>query len=581
MKQIMKQTISRFCSPARISLLGGSLIMVLITLAFARFVRAGDEPKLTTVALSVNETPVTRDVVGKSTTSFAPVVSHVAQSVVQVDVSTKSKEVRIPVQQMPFDNDMLRQFFGNQFAPGNQERTYRTPRQDGTGSGVIVSKDGYIITNNHVVDGADTIKVKLNDGREFTGKVVGRDPRSDIAVIKIKATDLPFITIADSDKIEVGDLCLAIGNPFGIGQTVTMGIVSAVGRNGVPVGDMSDKYHFENFIQTDAAINPGNSGGALVDTEGRLIGINTAILSRTGGYEGIGFAVPVNTARNVMESLIAKGKVDRGYMGVSIQDINPALAEQFGLLPDQHGALISDVMPDSPADKAGLKGGDVVLEFNGKTVPSSNRLQYEVADTAPGTAVPVKILRNGKEQTIQLTVRELPGSEQVAKADKDSGDTSDSLHGVTVSDLDPRAAQQMNLPQDLKGAVITDVDQDSAAYDAGLRPGSVIQEINHKPVQSADDAVKFTENLKSKKILLKVWSGGGSHYLVVDESRAGWKLVCPDVPGKMGPPSRAGNAPGGEGGCFLPVPIMITILISPTPRHTHGHSSFKHDYCPC
>ncbi|HXD01607.1 MAG TPA: PDZ domain-containing protein, partial [Verrucomicrobiae bacterium] len=340
-------------------------------------------------------------------------------------------------------------------------------------------------------------------------------------VIKIKADDLPFITIADSDKIEVGDLCLAIGNPFGIGQTVTMGIISALGRNGVPVGDMTDKYHFENFIQTDAAINPGNSGGALVDTEGRLIGINTAILSRTGGYEGIGFAVPVNMARNVMESLIAKGKVDRGYMGVSIQDVNPALAEQFGLLPDQHGALISDVMPDSPADKAGLKGGDVVLEFNGKTVPSSNRLQYEVAGTAPGATVPVKILRNGKEQTIQITVRELPGSEQVAKADKEAGDSSDSLNGVTVSDIDPRAAQQMNLPQDLKGAVITDVDQDSAAYDAGLRPGSVIQEINHKPVQSADDAVKFTENLKNKKILLKVWSDGGSHYLVVDESKAG------------------------------------------------------------
>jgi serine protease Do len=206
---------------------------------------------------------------------------------------------------------------------------------------------------------------------------------------------------------------------------------------------------------------------------------------------------------------------------VSIQDVNSALAEQFGLLPDQHGALISDVMPDSPADKAGLKGGDVVMEFNGKIVPSSNRLQYEVAATAPGASVPVKILRNGKEQTIQLTVRELSGSEQVAKADKEAGDSTDSLNGVTVSDIDPRSAQQMNLPKELKGAVITDVDQDSAAYDAGLRPGSVIQEINHKPVQSADDAVKFTENLKNKKILLKVWSDGGSHYLVVDESKAG------------------------------------------------------------
>jgi serine protease Do len=521
----MKQTISRICSPARLGLWGGSLLMLLVTFAFARFVRAGDNPKLTTVALSVNETPVPRDVVGKTTTSFAPIVKQVAQSVVQVDVSTKSKEVHMPAQQMPGGNDMLRQFFGNQFGnqfgPGNQERTFRTPRQDGTGSGVIVSKDGYIITNNHVVDNADTIKVKLNDGREFTGTVVGRDPHSDIAVIKIKAKDLPFITIADSDKIEVGDLCLAIGNPFGIGQTVTMGIISALGRDNVNVGDMGDKYHYENFIQTDAAINPGNSGGALVDTEGRLIGINTAILSRTGGYEGIGFAVPVNTARTVMESLIAKGRVDRGYMGVSIQDITPDLAQQFNLLPDQHGALVGEVMPGSPAEKAGFKSGDVVIEFNDKAVNGSSRLRGEVAGTAPGSSVPVKILRDGHEQTLQLTVKEQPGSEDLAKAGNDNGGSSDSLNGVTVSDLDPQAVQQMNLPKDLKGAVVTDVDQDSAAYDAGLRPGSVIQEINHKPVQSADDAVKFTENLKSKKILLKIWSDGGSHYVVVDESKAG------------------------------------------------------------
>ncbi len=499
--------------------------MLLVTFAFVRFSRAGDAPRLTTVALSVKDTPVPRDVVGKTTTSFAPIVKQVAQSVVQVDVSTKSKEIRMPAQQMTPGDDMLRQFFGNQFGnpsgPGPQERTFHTPRQQGTGSGVIVSKDGYIITNNHVVENADTIKVKLNDGREFTGTVVGRDPRSDIAVIKIKATDLPFVTIADSDKIEVGDLCLAIGNPFGIGQTVTMGIISALGRDNVAVGDMADKYHYENFIQTDAAINPGNSGGALVDTEGRLIGINTAILSRTGGYEGIGFAVPVNTARNVMESLIAKGRVDRGYMGVAIQDINPALAEQFNLLPDQHGALVSEIMPGSPAEKAGFKSGDVVIEFNNKPVAGSNGLRNAVADTAPGSSIPVKVLRDGREQTVQLTVKEQPGSEDMAKTGNDKAGSSDSLNGVTVSDLDSQAVQQMNLPKELKGAVVTDVDQDSAAYDAGLRPGSVIQEINHKPVQSADDAVKLTENLKSRKILLKVWSEGGSHYVVVDESKAG------------------------------------------------------------
>ena len=418
-------------------------------------------------------------------------------------------------EQIPFFNDPLfREFFGH------GPRPPREMREMAVGSGVIVSRDGYVLTNSHVVQGANEIRVSLPDKRELKAKIIGQDPKTDIALLRIPGEGFPVAQFGDSSRVRVGDFALAIGDPLGLGQTVTMGIISALGRNNVPVGDATDKYHFENFIQTDAAINPGNSGGALVDTEGRLIGINTAILSRTGGNEGIGFAVPVNTARNVMESLIAKGKVDRGYMGVSIQDINPSLAEQFGLSQDQHGALISDVMPDSPADKAGLKSGDIVLEFNGKAVPGSNRLQYEVAGTAPGSSVPVKILRNGKEQTIQLTVRELPGSEQLAKADNKAGDSSDSLNGVTVSDIDPRAAQQMNLPKDLKGAVITDVDQDSAAYDAGLRPGSVIQEINHKPVQSADDAVKFTENLKSKKILLKVWNDGGSHYVVVDESKA-------------------------------------------------------------
>jgi serine protease Do len=520
----MKQTITHFCTRARIGLLGGALLMAIVTLSLARFGRAAESttPKLTTVALSVSDTPVPRDEIGKATTSFAPVVKRVAQSVVQVDVSTKSHEVRVPAQQMPFNNEMLRQFFGGQFNPGPQ--TYRTPRQDGTGSGVIVSKEGYIITNNHVVDGADTIKVRLNDGRDFTAKVIGRDPRSDLAVLKINATDLPYVTIADSDRIQVGDLCLAIGNPFGIGQTVTMGIVSALGRNGVPMGENgenADKYHYEDFIQTDAAINPGNSGGALVDTEGRLIGINTAILSRTGGYEGIGFAVPVNTARDVMESLISKGKVVRGYLGVSIQDVTQALADQFILGPDQHGALVGEVMPDSPADKAGLKSGDDIIEFNGKPVSGSNNLRNQVADTAPGTKVPVKIVRSGRVETLDVAVRELPGSEQVAKVDNQGGDASDSLNGVTVSDIDPRTSEQMNLPKDMKGAVVTDVDQDSAAYDAGLRPGSVIQEINHQPVQSADDAVKFTENLKNKKILLRVWSDGGSHFVVVDETKAG------------------------------------------------------------
>ena len=300
--------------------------------------------------------------------------------------------------------DLLRRFFGDQSQGRMPRRNSGMPRQEGVGSGVIATKDGYILTNNHVVDGADEVKVALQDGREFTAKVIGRDPKSDVAVIKIDATDLPAVPMADSDKVEVGDVVLAIGNPFGIGQTVTTGIVSAKGR-----GNMGLDY--EDFIQTDAAINPGNSGGALVDADGRLIGINTAILSRSGGNQGIGFAIPVNLARDVMGSLIKDGQVTRGYLGVMIQDLTPALAKEFKL-KDTTGALIGDVTPKGPADKAGLKSGDLLVEFNGKTVTDSRHLKLEVARTQPGETVPVKILRDGTSKTLEVTVKTLPGTEE-------------------------------------------------------------------------------------------------------------------------------------------------------------------------
>ena len=522
----MKQKIHSIWLNSRYGLLGTALLIALSSILCVRLVKASELSKTTSapVNVTVSETPIARDS-AKDTTSFAPIVKRVAQSIVQVDVSTKPKQVQAPVQQMPFGDDMLRRFFGDQFQGSMPNQTYTTPRQYGLGSGVIVTKDGYIITNNHVVDGADSIKVTLQDGRKFTAKVVGRDAKTDIAVVKIDATDLPFITLADSDKIEVGDVCLAIGNPFGIGQTVTMGIVSATGRNNVPVGEESGNY--EDFIQTDAAINPGNSGGALVDTEGRLIGINTAILSRSGGYQGIGFAVPVNLAHDVMDSLITKGTVDRGYLGVRLQEVTPDLASAFNLKPNEHGALVGDVSAGGPADKAGLKSGDVIVNFNNKPVTDSDRLRFQVADVEPGTTVPVEIMRDGKDETIKVTVSEWPGAEKVAKADKTKGaDSSDTLNGVSVADVDANAARQLNVPADVKGAVITKVDQDSPAYEAGLRPGAVIEEINHKPVHNADDAIKLTEDVKSRKTLLKLWSrdeGGnaGSHYLVVDESKAG------------------------------------------------------------
>jgi len=509
MKQILSSSINR----ARAILLGGALIAAVASVTMTRHVIAADSPKLTRVALAENDNPIVRDA---KSGSFAPIVKQVSPSVVQVNITTKSR--MISEEESPMDGgDLFRRFFGNQFGaqPGHPGGTLKMPKEHGLGSGVIINKDGYILTNNHVVENADTITVTLNDGREFTAKVIGRDPKTDVAVLKIDAKNLPFLTVADSDKTEVGDLCLAIGNPYGIGQTVTMGIISAKGRGNVGVGT-----DYEDFIQTDAAINPGNSGGALVDAEGRLIGINTAILSRSGGYQGIGFAVPINMAKTVMESLVTNGRVVRGFLGVSIQDVNPALEQEFKL-PEDKGALVGDITPHSPAEKAGVKSGDVIVEFNNKPVTDSRHLRLQVAETAPGTKVSLKVIRDGHEKTLDLTVKELPGTEQLAKNDSSEDNSSDVLNGVGVTDLDAAAKNQLKLPENIKGAVVTQVEQDSAAYEKGLRPGDVIEEINRKPVNTADDAVKLTTHVKDKVVLLKVWSKGASHYLVVDESKAG------------------------------------------------------------
>jgi serine protease Do len=443
--------------------------------------------------------------------SFAPVVKQVGPAVVKVFTTTRVHNTAYGGP--PGMDDLMRRFFGDESQGRAPNRNFRPPRQEGIGSGVIVTREGYILTNNHVVDGADEVKVALQDGREFTAKVVGRDPKSDVAVIKIDAKDLPAIPMADSDKLEIGDVVLAVGNPFGIGQTVTSGIVSATGR-----GNMGLDY--EDFIQTDAAINPGNSGGALVDIDGRLVGINTAILSRSGGNQGIGFAIPVNLARDVMESLVKDGHVTRGYLGVLIQDLTPALAKEFNLKEDQ-GALVSEVTPKSPAEKAGLKSGDVITEVGGKKVTDSRHLKLEVARVKPGEAVTVKILRNGAAKNIQVAVREMPGNERLAKADPHPDKDEGTLNGVGVADLDRGMRQQFDLPNTVKGVVVTEVNPDSAAAEAGLKPGDVIQEINRQSVKSAEEAVRLTESPDSKKTLLRVWRQGGSHFVVVDESKAG------------------------------------------------------------
>ncbi|MEW6160832.1 MAG: DegQ family serine endoprotease [Verrucomicrobiota bacterium] len=494
-------------TPRRVALLGVAAFLVASSVAFSKLGEAKKEPRFTPVKLEVNDDPIQRD--GRFTTSFSPVVKKVAPSVVKVFTTTKPKRVSGPsMPGWPFDDPMFRRFFGDPF--GGQSPQFRTPRQHGLGSGVIVSEDGYILTNSHVVENADEVKVALTSGEEYDAKVVGTDPKTDIAVLKIDVKDLPHATLGDSEKIEVGDLVLAVGNPFGIGQTVTMGMISATGRGAIGLD-------YEDFIQTDAAINPGNSGGALVDAEGRLIGINTAILSRTGGNHGIGFAVPINLARSVMESLVKEGRVVRGFMGVNIQDLTPTLAQEFNV-DETHGALVAEVTPRSPAEKAGLKSGDVIVEFNGKSVRDSRTLKLQVAQTPPGEKVPVKVLREGRTKTLEVVLKEFPSDQALAKSRSNDRDAEEQLKGVTVTDIDPAARRQFGLPRELQGALVTQVKPDSAAFEAGLREGDVITEINRRPVTSAEEALELSEQAKGDRFLLRVWSRGGNRYVVVDES---------------------------------------------------------------
>ncbi len=487
----------------------GAVALTGVALAFTEKTAEEPESGSTAVKVPLDESVVARG--GMPGSSFAPIIKKVAPGVVKIETTTTIPGVSS--QQFPWlDDPFWRRFFGGPSGPGGMPRQFGPQRQYGLGSGVIVAKDGYVLTNNHVVDNANEVKVTLADGREFTAKVVGRDPKSDIAVVKIDAKDLPVVPMADSDRVEVGDLVLAIGNPFGVGQTVTQGIISAKDRGNVGIED------YEDFLQTDAAINPGNSGGALVDIQGRLIGINTAILSRSGGNQGVGFAIPSNLAHSVMESLIRSGHVTRGYIGVIIQDLTPTLAREFKL-KEPRGALVGDVMADGPAAKAGFKEGDVVLDYNGKPVPDGRHLRLTVAQTKPGTVVPVRVWRNGAARTLEVTIKPLPGSEELARntGGKDNKDTG-TLNGVTVADLDPQMRREFNIPAGIKGAVVTDVDPGSASAEAGLKAGDVILEINRQPVRSAEEAVRLTEHAKDKHTLVRVWDNGASHYVVVDET---------------------------------------------------------------
>lgn len=502
---------------ARVALLGGVCLLAGAGAVFTQTAAAREEKAAPRLKLKVDDQTVDRDQTQNTAFpfSFAPVVKEVAASVVSVTTETKPKQ--IPGLSSPFGNNpFFRQFFGDAFEGGRM----MTPRQHGLGSGVIVTEDGYILTNNHVVEGADEITVILNpDGKEYPARVVGRDPKSEVAVLKIEATGLPAIRFGNSDKVQVGDVVLAIGNPFGVGQTVTMGIVGATGRAlGRSMG-----LDYQDFIQTDAAINPGNSGGALVDAQGRLIGINTAILSRDGGNNGVGFAIPTQYAKSVMESLIEHGRVIRGFLGVKIQDLNPGLAGEFGL-KQAEGALIADVSAKSPAEKAGLKPGDVITQFDGRSVRDSRHLSLMVSQTAPEKEVTVSLVRDGKAKDVDVVLKELPEDRQMAglrrgQNPQGSGDIG-GLQGVVVGDLTPELRQELGIPRNLQGAVVTDVEEDSVAARAGLRRGDLILEINRKEIRDSESAIEAVRDLENSSILLRVWRDGGSRWVRVDESKS-------------------------------------------------------------
>ncbi len=508
----MKKMNKVFGPRMRAFVFGTAAVALACSLTLSAFSGDAKNKERKPAKVAIDNSPINRT--GDVFTSFAPVVKRVGPSVVNVFVTAKA-EMRDTSFQGGFpDDELFRRFFGDRFqGPG---RNMPMPKRKGVGSGVIVTADGYILTNAHVAEDAEDIRVVLApDEKEYTAEVVGVDKGTDIAVLKVDAKDLPHITLGDSDQLEIGDLVLAVGNPFGIGQTVTMGMVSAKGR-----ATMGGDLEYQDFIQTDAAINPGNSGGALVDAKGRLVGVNTAILSRSGGNNGIGFAVPVNLARTVMESLIENGRVVRGYLGVLIQDVTPDLAKAFQLSDDARGALVSQVEDGGAAGKAGIKAGDVIVAFNGEKVKDSRSLKLRVAGTSPRTKTSVKILRDGKPMELSVKLKELTGDETLlAGRGAHENGAAEKLKGVGVEDVSREARRRFRIPSDVSGALVNSVAVNSPAYEAGLRQGDVILEMNRQAVDSADDAVKLSHELETDVVLLRVWSGGGSRYIVVDESK--------------------------------------------------------------
>jgi serine protease Do len=410
--------------------------------------------------------------------------------------------------------DRFEEFFGPNSPFGPSGPKFRGPqgpkepprgfRGGGQGSGVIVSPDGYILTNNHVIDGAREVTVTLPDKREFKGTIVGTDPKSDLAVVKIDGKDLPTIPWGDASKLQVGEYVLAVGNPFGLNSTVTLGIVSALGRGHMGI------TQYEDFIQTDAAINPGNSGGALVNTRGELVGINTAIFSQSGGYQGVGFAVSSTMGQPIYESLLKHGKVVRGFLGIGIQDLNQDLAKSFHV-KDGKGAVVTDVKEDSPADHAGLQQGDVITSYQSTTVEDAVALQRLVTKTTVGSKVTIKVLRDGHEKELTVKIGEQPGETKIAKAEGDEKEYA--FAGVAVEELDRDTAKELGIKK-AQGVVVTGVEPDSGAEKAGLMPGDVIREINRQPVKSVKEFEKLSSTVKKgENVLILINRRGASLFL--------------------------------------------------------------------
>jgi serine protease Do len=459
------------------------------------------KPSTATVATAEVARP--SSVVGQRA-SYADVVDKVSPGVVTVRVSGRATPMPTSGLDQP-DLDELRRFFGPQFRFRGPQQPRRTR---GLGSGVIVSQDGYVLTNNHVIDNADQIRVETKDKRVFEAKLIGTDPETDLAVLKVEANGLPTVPLGNSDRVRVGDVVLAFGNPLNVGQTVTMGIVSAKGRS-TGLGDGS----FEDFLQTDAPINQGNSGGALVNLNGELVGINSQILTPSGGNVGLGFAIPVNMARNVMDQLVKGGKVQRAKLGVTIQDVTADIAKSLGL-PDVNGGIVNDVEPGSPAAKAGIRQGDVIVGVDGRSVSDMNELRNAIASTKPGTTVSLKILREGRSETVQAKLDELSSSRREARGPSGSSET-DSKFGMRVQPMTPELAERFELERGTRGLIVTDVDPDGEAAASGLQPGDVIQKVNGRELTSVSELRDELGKATDKPALLFVSREGSTRFITL------------------------------------------------------------------